>query len=129
MANEETMQEEEIHSWPRLVVGDKRKTVSKIINIGSIPSRRGHKKANHGLSKLEVVKFGSVVPPGPSKQMFVQILDLDSSNPPEVTPSKPSSDILMTLLKSEGLDWERFQQAITNEDVAIYYDMSVKEFE
>jgi len=35
----------------------------------------------------------------------------------------------MTLLRSEGLAWERFQQVVPEEDVAICYDMSVKEFE
>ena len=59
----------------------------------------------------------------------MKILDEDSSNPPEVTPSKPPSGSLITLLKSEGLAWERFQQTIFEEDVAIYYDMFVKEFE
>ena len=35
----------------------------------------------------------------------------------------------MTLLKSEGLAWERIQQVVSEEDVAICYDMFVKEFE
>ncbi|XP_065615747.1 uncharacterized protein LOC136061650 [Quercus suber] len=35
----------------------------------------------------------------------------------------------MTLLESEDLAWEKFNQAVTNEDVAICYDMSMKEFE
>ena len=59
----------------------------------------------------------------------MQILDLDLSNPPEVTPSKPLSGSPMTLFKSEGLAWESFQQVVSEEDVAICYDMSVKEFE
>ena len=58
----------------------------------------------------------------------MQILDLDSSNPPEVTPSKPLSGSPMTLLRSEGLAWERFQQVVSEEDVAICYNMFVKEF-
>ena len=57
------------------------------------------------------------------------MLDLDSSNPPEATSSKPLSGSPMTFLRSEGLAWKRFQQAVYEEDVAIYYDMSVKEFE
>ena len=47
----------------------------------------------------------------------------------EVTLSKPPSGSPMTLLRSEGLAWERFQQAVYEEDVAICYNMSVKEFE
>ena len=35
----------------------------------------------------------------------------------------------MTLLRSEGFAWERFQQVVSDEDVAICSDMSVKEFE
>ena len=35
----------------------------------------------------------------------------------------------MTLLDNEGLAWERFNQTVTNEDVAVCYDMSMKEFE
>lgn len=35
----------------------------------------------------------------------------------------------MNLLENEGLAWERLQQVVTDEDVAICYDMSVKEFE
>nr|POE92478.1 hypothetical protein CFP56_51028 [Quercus suber] len=42
---------------------------------------------------------------------------------------KPSNTSPMTLLESEDLAWEKFNQAITNEDVAICYDMSMKEFE
>ena len=59
----------------------------------------------------------------------MQILNLDLSNTLEVTLSKPPSGSPMTLLRSEGLAWERFQQAVSKEDVAICYNMSVKEFE
>ena len=59
----------------------------------------------------------------------MQILNLDLSNTLEVTLSKPPSGSPMTLLRSEGLAWERFQQAVSEEDVAICYNMSVKEFE
>ena len=95
--------------------------------MDSLPSCRGHKKAKHGLSKFKVVKAGSFIPPAPAKQPSMQILDKEPSNP-EVTPSKPPSGSLMTLLSSESLSWERFQQAVSEKDVAIGYDMSVKEF-
>ncbi|KAK9991016.1 hypothetical protein SO802_026001 [Lithocarpus litseifolius] len=98
--------------------------------IWSLSSRRGHKKARHGSSKPGVVKTGSFVPSAPAKQPpTMQILNVDPSNPPEVTSSKPPSGSPMTILRSEGLSWERFQQAMSDEDVAICYDMSVKEFE
>ena len=35
----------------------------------------------------------------------------------------------MNLLENEDLAWERFEKAVTNEDVAVCYDMSLKEFE
>ena len=63
----------------------------------------------------------------------MKILDLDLSNPPNVTLSKPSTEPPnsgpKTLLRSEGVAWDRFKQAVSDMDVAIYYDMSVKEFE
>ena len=47
----------------------------------------------------------------------------------EVTLSKPPSGSPMTLFRSEGLAWERFQQAMSEEDVAICYNMYLKEVE
>ena len=35
----------------------------------------------------------------------------------------------MNLLENEDLAWERFQKAITDKDVAVCYNMSLKEFE
>ena len=126
LADQEVIQEE-VCSQPRPSCVEKRKTLSKTIDMDSLPSCRGHKKAKHGLSKFKVIKAGSFVPPAPAKQPSMQILDKEPSNP-EVTPSKPPSGSLMTLLSSESLSWERFQQGVSEKDVAIGYDMSVKEF-
>ena len=41
----------------------------------------------------------------------------------------PPKSSLLTLLRSEGLAWDSFQQAVTDKDVSICYDMSMKEFE
>ena len=128
LADKETMQEG-THSQPRPAVGDKRKTLSKMIGMGSLPSHQGHKKANHNLSKSGVVKPNLVVPPALTKQPSVQIFDLDSSNPLETVPSKPPKSAPMNLLENEDLTWERFQQAVTKEDVVVCYDMSVKDFD
>ena len=49
-------------SQPRLVARDKRKTLSKTIDLGNLPSHQGHKKVKHGLSKSGVVKLGYVAP-------------------------------------------------------------------
>jgi len=35
----------------------------------------------------------------------------------------------MNLLENKDLAWERFVKAVTGEDVAMCYDMSLKEFE
>ena len=65
LADEETMPETQ--SQPRLIAGDKRKTLSKTIDLENLPSHQGHKKAKHGSSKSEVVKLGSIVPPASSQ--------------------------------------------------------------
>ena len=90
----------------------------------------------HGSSKSGVVKPGLVISYAP-QQSSILIHDLDSSVPVGATPSKPevttssrpSRRIPMNLLENEDLAWERFQKAVTNEDVAVCYDMSLKEFE
>ena len=108
LADEEAIQEE-VHSQPCPSGAEKRKNLSMMIDMESLPSHRGHKKVKHGSFNLGVVKPGSFVPPALAKQLSVQILDEDSSNPPKVTPSKLASGSPMTLLGSEGLAWERFQ--------------------
>jgi len=35
----------------------------------------------------------------------------------------------MNLLENVGLAWERFQQAVTDEDINVCYDMSLEYFE
>ena len=126
----------ETQSQPRPSTGDKRKSLSKMLDLGNIPSRRGNKKAKPGSSKAGVVKSSLVIPPT-SQQPSIQIHDLDLSAPTGVTPSKPvvttSSQpfgrIPMNLLENEDLAWERFQKVVTDEDVTVCYDMSLKEFE
>ena len=63
LADEEAMLEEEVHSQPHPSGAEKRKTLSKTVDMGSLPSCQGHKKARHGSSKLGIVKPSSVVPP------------------------------------------------------------------
>ena len=52
--------------------------------------------------------------------------DVDPSKPPPVGPPDNGP---MNLLRSEGLAWDRFKQAVTDKDIAICYDMFVKKFE
>ena len=90
----------------------------------------------HGSSKSGVVKPGLVLSYA-LQQSSIPIHDLDSSVPVGATPSKPevttssrpSRRIPMNLLENEDIAWERFQKAVTNEDVVVCYDMSLKEFE
>ena len=112
-------------------VGDKMKTLSKMLDLGNLPSHRG-KKAKHGSSKPGVVK-----PSLPTTQPSIQIFDVDSSTPVEITPSKatapassqPSQRIPMNLVENEYLAWEHFEKVASDEDIAAYYDMSLKDFE
>ena len=68
LIDEEAFQEEqEVHSQPHPTGVEKRKALSKTIDIGSFPSRQGHKKARHGSSKSGVIKAGSVIPPALAK--------------------------------------------------------------
>ena len=45
------------------------------------------------------------------------------------TSSQPSQRVPMNLLENEDLAWERFEKVMTNEDMAVCYDISLKEFE
>ena len=113
--------------------GDKRKSLSKNLDIGNLPSRRG-KKAKHMLSQTTKP---NLPPPQPSIKMY----DVDLSTPTETTPSKtppskttmpatsqPSPQVPPNIIENENLAWEHFQKAITDEDINVCYDMSLKGF-
>ena len=110
--------------------GDKRKTLSKNLDLGNLPNCRG-KKAKHRSSKAGVVK-----PNPPTPQLSVQIFDVDSSTLVEVilsktivpTSSQPSQRIPMKLIENEDLAWGHFEKAVSDEDTAACYDMSLKDF-
>ena len=66
----------------------------------------------------------------------IQIFDVDSSTPVDVTPSKttptysqPSQRIPMNIIENEDLACERFGKAMSDEDITVCYDMSLKDFE
>ena len=124
----------ETQAQVRPSAGDKRKSLSKNLDIGNLPSRRG-KKAKH-------VSSQTVKPNPPPPQSSIKIYDVDSSTPIETTPSKtppsktivpatsqPSAHVPTNIIENENLAWEHFQQAITDEDINVYYDMSLKDFE
>ena len=64
----------------RPLAGDKKRSVSKSLDLGNLPNRRG-KKAKHGSSQ-------TIKPNISSSQQLVKIYDVDSSTPIETTPSK-----------------------------------------
>ena len=70
------------------------------------------------------------------------MFDVDSSTPVETTPSQtpPSKFTVSTssqlaqkvssnIIENEDLAWERFKNAVTDEDINTCYDMSLKDFE
>ena len=71
----------EAQSQPRLVVGDKRKSLSKAIDLENLPSRRKEKRAKLKSFKTGVVKPWLPVLPT-SKQPSVLALSMSSHESP-----------------------------------------------
>ena len=119
-------------------VGEKRKSLSKNIDLGSLPSRRDsrrEKKVKRGSSQV-------VKPKLPQSQPPIHIVDVDSSTPVENTPSKTSPPrttaltssqlpprVPTNIIENEDLAWECFGEAMKGEDITACYDMSLKDFE
>ena len=61
VVNEETLPETE--TQPRPFVRDKRKKLSKTVDLENLPSHHKEKRAKHRLSKPGVVKLGLTIPP------------------------------------------------------------------
>ena len=103
---------------------ERKKTVSKRADTGNLPSCRGNKKqkVNPSTKSNPIVVLDHPTPMTKSRA---------GTSPSRlgVNLSKPFNAAPMTLLESEDLAWEKFNQAVTNEDVAICYNMSMKEFE
>ena len=43
--------------------------------------------------------------------------------------SQPSPRVPLNIIGNESLAWERFQKAVTDEDINVCYNMSLKDFE
>ena len=110
---------------------DKRKSLSKNIDLGSLPSWRD-KRVKRGSSQV-------VKPKLPQSQPFIHIVDVDSSTPIETIPSKTSSlrtivpvssqpppKVPTNIVENEDLAWERFGEAMKDEDINVCYDMSLR---
>ena len=124
----------EVESQVLPSTGDKRKTLSKNLDLENLPSRRS-KKTRHGSSQV-------VKPNPPSSHQPGQVFDVDSSTPVETTPSQtppskltvstssqPSQKVSSNIIENENLAWERFKNVVTDEDINTCYDMSLKDFE
>ena len=78
IVNEEDRPESQPQVRP--LAGDKKRSLSKSLDLGNLPNRRG-KKAKHGSSQI-------IKPNISSSQQPVRIYDMDSSTPIKTTPSK-----------------------------------------
>ena len=78
---------QEVQSQPCLADRDKRKNLSKAIDLENLLSRRKEKRVKHRSSKLGVVKLGLPILPT-CQQPSIQIQDIDSSEPARVPLSK-----------------------------------------
>ena len=125
-----------VQAQSRPPTGKKRKNISSRVDLGDLPSRCGREK-KHKSAKPQDVKSP---PPVPNQGFPVQILTLDSKpkDPPSKkvlsivhapTSSLPSKEVPQHLMGNEDLAWERFTTAVTNVDVSVCYNMSLKDFE
>ena len=93
----------------RPLAGDKKRFVSKNLDLGNLPNRRG-KKAKHGSSQI-------VKPNIPSSQQPVKIYEMDSSTPIKTNMSKsppPKTTMTATSQPSQQVP----SNIIENEDLA-----------
>ena len=76
----------------------------------------------------------------PVQEPSIQVFNVDSEpeDPPSVqipsivnvpASSQPSQRVPQNLIENEDLAWERFEKVVTNEDVVVCYDMTLKDFE
>ena len=72
----------------RSSTGDKRKTLSKNLDLENLPSRRS-KKTRHGSSQV-------VKPNSPPSHQPAQVFNVDSSTPIETTPSQTPSKLVLS---------------------------------
>ena len=98
----------EVEPQVRPSTGDKRKTLSKNLDLENLPSRRS-KKTRH--SSSQVVKSNP-----PSSHQLTQVFDVDSSTPIDTTPSQNPSKL--TLSTSSQPSQKVSSNIIENESLA-----------
>lgn len=122
LANEEVVQVEEgvlTQSCP--AASEKIKTLYRTLDTGSFPSRRGSKNPKHGSSKLPVVETNPSIPLAVYKQPSMVKNPLPDASSSLSSVNVPPKSSPLTLLRSEGLSWDRFQQEVTDKDISICY--------
>ena len=104
--------------------------------MGNLLSRRREKKAKHRLSKPKDVQSTPSIPIQEPRD--VQILyDPEPNDSPTQVPSttrvpsssQPPQQVPQKLIENEDLAWGRFETAITDTNVAVCYNMSLRDFE
>ena len=99
----------------------------------SLPSRRKEKKAKHKSSKSGVFKPSLFVLPVQEPSIQIHNVDSEPRDPPFVqipstvnvpTLSQTFRQVNQNIIENEDLAWERFEKVMTDEDVALCYDMS-----
>ena len=116
-----------------LVSSEKRKTMSKKLDTGNLPSCRGNKKqkvdsSTSSITPVMLLDLANLAA-NPTISKVEDSLPHLGANPSKPSPTGPLNSGLITLLRSKGLAWDRFKQAMIDKDIAIFYDISVKEFE
>ena len=113
--------------------GDKRKSLPRNLDLGSLPSHRD-KRVRHSSSKV-------TKPILPQPNLTVQAIDVDVSPPIETTSSKtpprtitsvssqPPPRVSSNIIENEDLAWQHFEEVVKDEDIHACYDMSLKDFE
>ena len=109
---------------------EKREMVSKRLDTSNLPNYRGKKKqkvdsSTPSTTPIMVLNHATPVAK-PKVDASPTHLDVDPSKPPSIGPPDNGP---MTLLRSEGLAWDRFKQAVIDKDITICYNMFVKKFE
>lgn len=112
LASDEAVQIEEVLTQSHPAASEKMKTLSRMLDTGSLPSRRDNKKPKHGSftsSNLLVVNINLSIPPAVSKQPSMAKTPLPDASPSIPFVVAPPKGCPLTLLRSECLAWDRFQ--------------------
>ena len=116
------------------------KSISNVVDLDDLPSRRGPKKQKPGKASLpKVPKFTPPTvnlddpPVDVEPVQTVHPVQIDPTPLPAKTPHKPHSsepsERPSNLVLDESYAWKTFKGIITDNEVNECYNMSVKEFE